>query len=345
MKFVYASLTSANAFDYLTDPAATVSYGVNADEPPQSADTIQVYQPADTSEASGTKLDAGWLARVQNNNGQGVILVEGCANTANPLVLEIWQDGQKVAEVSCYLSISGIEQMYRHKNLRDGADAPSGLSGDLTVRDNDPSLPTKISEPSNMPDAESNGRWFVFVDGSNVGGQSSRGWESEVFKRMYWSGSKAKFVGVSWYGDPYTNSEGVYDYHMAVRNAFATAPSLASFVNGLSGNKTIAGHSLGCGLIASAIADQGMNINNACLVDAAFAQECFDGVADVNYTAMQPSAWSGYSLGLFAANWHERFDSSDARSTLTWVNRFAGALTSANIYNFYSSTEDCLGRI
>ena len=146
---------------------------------------------------------------------------------------------------------------------------------------------------------------------------------------------------VSWYGDPYLNNEGVYDYHMAVRNAFATAPSLASFVNGLSGNKTIAGHSLGCGLIASAIADAGMNVNNACLMDAAFAQECFDGNANDNLTAMQPSAWQGYDFGLLAANWHEQFDASDARSTLTWRNRFTNAIS--KVYNFYSSTEDALG--
>jgi hypothetical protein len=337
VKFVYTSLTPTNAFDYLTN-TASFGYGASFDEAAMNADTIPVNHDV--------TLDANFLAYIQNNGGMGVILVEGCAATPHPLMLEIWRNGKLLAGSPLYLSLSGVEQMYRHKNLRDGADAPSGLTGDLTVRDNDPSLPIQMSEPANYPDSLYNQwffdeRWFIFVVGSNVGGQNARGWESEVFKRMYWSGNKAKFVGVSWYGDPYLNNEGVYDYHMAVRNAFATAPSLASFVNGLSGNKTIAGHSLGCGLIASAIADAGMNVNNACLMDAAFAQECFDGNANDNLTAMQPSAWQGYDFGLLAANWHEQFDASDARSTLTWRNRFTNAIS--KVYNFYSSTEDALG--
>jgi hypothetical protein len=334
VKFVYTSLTPTNAFDYLTNVDNATYYAVGSGFGVQAAaaSTFQVT-------SSGVALSPDFLNLIATN-GSGVILVEGCNYTTKPLMLEIWLDGQKLGGVPLFLSITNVEQMYRQKNLRDGADAPSGLSGDLSVRDSDPSLPTSMGEPSGMPDSDLSGRWSIFVVGSNVGGQNSRGWESEVFKRMYWSGNKAKFVGVSWYGDPYTNSEGVYDYHMAVRNAFATAPSLASFVNGLSGAKTIAGHSLGCGLIASAIADQGMNVNNACLMDAAIALECFDGNADVNLTAMQPSAWSGYSEGLFAANWHEQF-SNDARTNLTWNGRFSGAV--GNVYNFYSSTEDALG--
>ena len=342
VKFVYTTLTPTNAFDYLTNTDDPHTYGVSMDESLTSADTV----PVAISGANQTKLDTNWLTRIQNNGGNGVLLMEGCAVTTNALMLEIWHKDQSgnnklLGGVPLYLNISGVEQMFRHKNLRDGADAPGGLSGDLSVRNADASQITRMDNPQNNPDASSNGNWFVFVVGSNVGGQNTRGWEAEVFKRMYWSGSKAKFVGVSWYGDPYTNSEGVYDYHMAVRNAFATAPVLASFVNGLGGNTTIAGHSLGCGLIASAIADQGMNVNNACLMDAAFAQECFDGDADDNLTAMQPSYWQGYDSRLFAAYWHERFDASDARSTLTWRNRFAGAV--GKVYNFYSSTEDCLG--
>ena len=336
VKFVYTSLTLTNAFDYLTN-TASFGYGANFDEAAMNADTIPVNHDV--------VLDANFLVHIQDNGGMGVILVEGCAATPHPLMLEIWRNGKLLAGTPLYLSIDGVEKMYRHKNLRDGADAPSGLAGDLTVRDNDASLPTQMSEPANYPDSLYNQwffaeRWFIFVVGSNVGGQNARGWESEVFKRMYWSGNKAKFVGVSWFGDPYTNNEGVFDYHMAVRNAFATAPSLASFVNGLSGNKTIAGHSLSCGLIASAIADSGMNVNNACLMDAAFAQECFDGDADDNLTAMKPAVWQDYPETLWAAHWHERF-SNDARTNLTWRDRFAGAI--GKVYNFYSSTEDALG--
>jgi|SRR5882724_2822521 len=79
---------------------------------------------------------------------------------------------------------------------------------------------------------------------------------------------------------PYANgSDSIYDYHMSVRNAFATSSALASQVNGLpgSGSKTITGHSLACGLIGAAISDQGMNVAHACFVDAALPREVFDG--------------------------------------------------------------------
>jgi hypothetical protein len=75
-------------------------------------------------------------------------------------------------------------------------------------------------------------------------------------------------------------------------------------------------------------------------MNAAFAQECFDGKADDNLNAMRPEAWQGYPTNLWAANRHELFDSSDARSTLTRRNRFTNAVS--KVHNFYSSTEDVL---
>jgi hypothetical protein len=74
-------------------------------------------------------------------------------------------------------------------------------------------------------------------------------------------------------------------------------------------------------------------------MDAAIAQECFDGDADDNLTAMRPAAWQDYSQELRAAHWHELF--TDSRWYLTWRSRFAGAI--GKVYSFYSSTEDCLG--
>ena len=56
---------------------------------------------------------------------------------------------------------------------------------------------------------------------------------------------------------------------------------------------------------------------------------------------MRPTAWQDYPQELWAAHWHERFDASDARSTLTWRNRFTNSIS--KVYSFYSSTEDVLG--
>jgi hypothetical protein len=235
--------------------------------------------------------------------------------------------------------------MYRQLNLRTGADAPTGLC----ESPGDVGLPTNMNEPAGFPDSENNGNWFIFVVGSNVTGQNARGWESEVFKRLYWSHNKSRFVGVSWFGDPYTDADVVYNYHEAVRNAFATAPALARQINGLSGSKTIAGHSLGCGVIAAAITDCGLSVANACFIDAALARECFDGDSAEDLVNMAHPSWMStenptqpkYDRSLWASDWHKRFlGGSDARQTLTWNGRFAGAVPF--IYNFYSSTEDVL---
>jgi hypothetical protein len=219
VKFVYTDLSRTNAFEYLTNAAAAHTYGASVDEPFSVADTI----PVGVSDKNALKLDDGFLNRILADGNKGVILVEGYANTTSPLVLEVWHKDNvgnkcKVACIPLYLSLSGVEQMFRHINLRDGADAPDGLVGDLTKRDKDASQATRMSEPSNYPDSLNNQwffsqKWFVFVVGSNVGGQASRGWESEVFKRMYWSGSKANYIGVSWFGDPYIDDGDVLYYY------------------------------------------------------------------------------------------------------------------------------------
>src|SRR5690606_13758274 len=140
-----------------------------------------------------------------------------------PLVLSVEKsDGTVLTEVKLEIKISSVEDMYRRLNFRDSnGQPPPGLLGDLARRDNDPGLPTSMGEPANFPDSQTNGKWFVMVVGSNVGGQKMRGWQSEVFKRMWWSKSKARFVGVSWYGDAFDdNNDLVYNYHSSVRNAF-----------------------------------------------------------------------------------------------------------------------------
>lgn len=182
--------------------------------------------------------------------------------------------------------------------------------------------------------------------------------ESETFKRLYWSRgtdgkfSKSRFLGVSWFGDPYANgSDSIYDYHMSVRNAFATSSALASQVNNLpgSGSKTITGHSLACGLIGAAISDQSMNVAHACFVDAALPREVFDGRvgsgSELNdeESGMTPAIWRNYDLRFFATNWHEHFASisGDNRQSLSWRNRLQAA--ASKVHSFYSSTEDVLG--
>jgi hypothetical protein len=274
VKFVYTGLMPTNAFDYLTNWDGYDDYGVNNNEWATNADTIQVTN----SKASGTILDTNWLAMVQNNGGNGVVLMEGCATSTAPLMLELWhkdQNGvdQKMGGVPLYISISGVEQMYRWINLRDSFT----VSGETQPTTN---YPTRLAEPSNFPDSASNGRQIIHVHGFNVTEQQGRAEIAQVFKRLWQSGSKAMFTGVTWYGNEsrWDDPTDALDYYDNVRNAFLTASNLSVAVANLPGTqKFIMAHSLGNIVVSSAIQDFGMNIDAYFAIDAAVATEAYDG--------------------------------------------------------------------
>jgi len=325
VKIVYSSLMPTNAFDYLTN-LNSYGYGLNFNEGITNADTVQVT-------SGGITLDTNFLNQVQNNGGAGVILAEGCGSTTNPLMLEIWQNGQKLASSPLFLSISGVEQMYRWVNLRH-------------VLGQTETMPTATAEPANYPDSLCNGKQFVFVHGYSVSETSARGWGAEMFKRLYQSDSRAMFTAVTWYGNdgqiaswvPFAGGA-TPDYYTNVANAFITASNLAVSVSGLPGQKYIAGHSLGNMVVSSAIADWGLNVNTYFMLDAAVAMETYNASASDNLNLVPPPYWINYSNRLWASKWYQLFDSSDARSSLTWSNRFGNI---PNAYNYYSTNEDVL---
>lgn len=330
LRFVYTDLSRTDAFKYLKDSATGISL--------KDADTHWVT-------ADGYGLNANWLGQVKDAD-EGVILVEGRIATDSPLVLSVENsDGTVIAEIKLENRIVPVETMFRHLNLHDRN--LTGLVGTMT---GGVAQPEAMGDPTGFPDnPNSDSRWLIFVHGFNVGGQASRGWNAEMFKRAYWSGNKSRFVGVSWFGNPDDAFNDLpADYHLSFRNAMVTAPVLAQEINaipGSAGTKTMFAHSLGCGIISSAIADHGMNIGKACFVDAALALECFDGRNPNSFTTendgMTPAVWKDYDPKLYAANWFNQFDPTiDARGMLTWNNRFSGA--SSVVYNFYSSTEDVL---
>jgi hypothetical protein len=345
---IYTDLSRTNAFDYLTSSA----WWDNTHGRDLYYSLYNSYATPVTT--NGITLNPDFLNRILADENKGVILVEGCTNTSNPLMLEIWRNGQKLAGIPLYLNISPIEDMYRHLNLRDGPDAPptspdpNGLVGQISY--GDWTRASQMDECPAFPDSLSNNKWLVFVVGYNVSGQQSRGWESEMFKRFYWSHNKAKYVGVAWFGDPYGGDDDVLaDYHWAVMNAFATGPKFAEKIGALVGPKTIVAHSLGCGVVSSAINDYRLNVDHFCMVDAALAMEAFKGdmPLDLHNLAITPwvdddvSSHPNYPMSLWASEWHSLFPASDHRSGLTWRDRFTNAVPV--IHNFYSSTENVLG--
>jgi len=318
LSFVYASeLDPSNSREHLTD--------LDKAEALKSAQTIQIL-------SSGVPLKSEFLQQIKQ--GKGVILVEGRAPTTSPLVVEVWVNQQKITEAQVELSTSPVENMFRYRNL-------------LSVAGGNPDdgPANRLGEPPNYPDQSD--KKFVWVHGYNVSGQEAREWHAEMFKRFYWSGSKARFYGVSWYGYQTSFAHWIPpDYHQNVMNAFTTAPAMKDFINTLGGNVTVAAHSLGNMVVGSMVHDHDVNIQNYFPIDAAVARESYDGQTQQS-EHMINGAWKGFTdyRNLWASEWHTlfKYTPDDKRNTLTWRNRLSKVgVSGPTVYNFYSSTEDLL---
>ncbi len=281
--------------------------------------------------STGVYLSETFLTNILN--GGGIILAEASTNTTSPLVLDILQDGYILAEAQLPLNISGVEQMFRHKNLT------SAVLGQI---DGPPDRLTPADVPNALDDSGTN---FIFLHGYNVNPTQARGWEAEMFKRLYWSGSHARFYGVTWCG--YLSQENILglaqftpNYQTNVYNAFLTTPYLASFLNGFTGANNVAAHSLGNIVVLSALNDWGANVQNYFMIDAAVPGEAIDVSAALS-TNMVYQDWIPYNGYLWADEWYQLFPTNDYRSTLNWTGRVAN-FNNAQVYNLYSSGEEVL---
>jgi len=196
-----------------------------------------------------------------------------------------------------------------------------------------------------------NGKNVVFLHGFNVNADEARGWHAEMFKRLWQSGSNARFHGVTWKGDErILDSFGipVFHYHENVENAFLTAPHLKNYVNGLSGQKVIMAHSLGNMVVSSAIADHGMGVTKYFMLNAAVPAEAYDAALwsdspDASNRLVHYQ-WHGYTNISWSAKFSEFFEGNpaDDRRKLTWKERLASVPTSTELYNYYSSGDEVL---
>lgn len=326
VKFAYTDLTAGEAGKYLRD-----------------ADPAEALKSAATQEvtAAGIALTTEFLNKIKNEDGKGVLLIEGAKVSNNPssvqpLKLEVRKAGQKIAEVAFPLKLDSVEKMYRWINLRDKAN--NGAIARAT---------DIVAEPANRPDRLTSDKHFVFVHGYSVSEEQAKGWNAEIFKRLYQSGMRAKFTALTWRGNqgqlPTWAQSSTPDYWENVTNAFLTSPHVPAAVNALSGTKLIAGHSLGNMVVSSAVKDHTLNVSKYFMLDAAVALEAYDSSMQ-SKNAMSDYEWKSLLFGtypdhLWSAYWSMRFPASDGRSKLTWRERF-GVLPQA--INLYSSGEDVL---
>ena len=128
-------------------------------------DTNQAFLLSDVvvtqATSAGVYLSGTFLANILN--GGGIILAEASTNSTSPLVLDIIQDGYILAEAQLPLNITGVEQMFYHKNLTPAV---------LGTLDGPKDRLTSTDVP-NEPD--SNGTNFLFLHGYNVNPNQARG--------------------------------------------------------------------------------------------------------------------------------------------------------------------------
>ncbi|HWD91716.1 MAG TPA: LamG domain-containing protein [Verrucomicrobiae bacterium] len=289
------------------------------------AGSIGQTTPVDTITPNGVAIGPAIMRNIVELN-YGIILVQAWTNTIQPLVLTIYHGTNQIAQTKLPLSITSVEQMFRHKSLLLTPD-----SREQADRLTDADVP---NEP------ETNDKNFVFVHGYNVNPDQARGNAADVFKRMYWAGSRAKFYAVTWDGfDSQVLKQVSINLQINIVHALDTAPSFAEFIESLNGPTTVAAHSLGNMVVLSALSDYAAPVTNFFMLDAAAAIESVDGTTPQN-TNMIYSEWLPYTNRLYASEWHNLF-SNDFRQTLTWRGRFPN-LGNTEVYNFYSSGEEVL---
>ena len=222
---------------------------------------LEMVNATVTNASDGAAMPAQILSAIRGSQDCGVFLIEGCAAGDN-LVVEGWtagNEGRKIVSGEANISVSSVEDMYRHLNMR-------GLSGE-TVTWN-----PSVGDPMNRPDLETSDKHLVFLHGANVTQSRARGWSAEVFKRMWQSGMTAKFTGVTWRSDIGSDA----NYHENVSNAFFTASVLAPQVSALPGTKVLMAHSLGNMVCSSMIQDYELNVDCYLMCNSAVPAEAYD---------------------------------------------------------------------
>lgn len=284
----------------------------------------------------GVELSPGFLSDVKNDEG-GIILIEATKKTTKPLTLEIVKksNNKVTASTELALMIDTVETMFRRVDLKNPAIDRKASS--------DTSFEATTADPTNNPDDRTKPNYFVWIHGYNVTPESARGWTSEMFKRFHRLGFNGRFIGVNWNGDT-----GV-DYHAGIFNALQSSRALVGELAPAmveSGPITLAGHSAGNMVAASAIAHNGLNVARYYAINSVVPIEAIDSAQTVgrNGNIMQDNMtevdWKGYPKELYVANWHQLFkgNENDDRKALTWKDYFEEIIEET--YNFYSPGEE-----
>ncbi|MCP4990692.1 MAG: alpha/beta hydrolase [Colwellia sp.] len=128
-----------------------------------------------------------------------------------------------------------------------------------------------------MPKSFDKSKQFVFLHGFKVDETGARAWHAEMFKRLFQSGSNAMYIGFSWDSDEGLISDGAMNYWGNVENALNSAPIVSNIINNsLTGDITIAAHSLGNMVLGQAIQQYGLTPNHYFMLNPAVPTEAYN---------------------------------------------------------------------
>ncbi len=302
--------------------------GRNLNEDSYEAETERVG-------ADGIAVPDALVAQMKSSSSnKGVVFIEGREATSAPLKLDIYYNGQKVVTGELPMDISSVEEMYWFYSLH-GAEKKDNFQ-----------LPDRYT-PRNLMENPKD-RDVFFTHGFNVSENDARAWGSEVFKRLWQSGSDARFHMVAWPGNYHWTgnwANGLH-YQRDVYQALKSANAFKRLVEREQGDSTkrvIMAQSLG-NMMACEAFRQGLAASQYFMFDAAVATEAINAIyqndGDATRNKYVPSDWHTYDSKSWAANWHTWFtnDVTDARGKMGWPDYFKTALTNVgSVYNYYST--------
>ena len=291
---------------------------------------------AEEVESDGIDVPDALAAQMRTASAdKGVAFIEGCLPVDAPLKLDIYYgEDKKVVTGELPLHLSSVEAMYWFYSLHGAEDVDYF------------NLPNQYT-PGNLMDNPKD-RDVFFTHGFNVSEEDARAWGSEVFKRLWHSGSDARFHMVAWPGNYHWTgnwANGLH-YQRDVYQALKSANAFKRLVEREQGDSTkrvIMAQSLGNMMVCEAFR-QGLAASQYFMFDAAVASEAINSIYQNNSDATRnkyvPSDWRPYDSMSWAANWYRWFkdDPTDSRGKMGWPDYFKTALTHVgSVCNYYST--------
>ena len=127
---------------------------------------------------------------------------------------------------------------------------------------------------------------FLFLHGYNVTESEAKDFNRIMYRRMYWSGYRNNFIGLTWHGDD-------LDFDSDIYHAFQSSRAIREFINSIpsSQNLCVAAHSLGNvamwdALRLHSLLSPSRTIQNVISIEGAVWEESFYPVtAGMDYTS------------------------------------------------------------